>query len=95
MKVIQRGQADLMVCGGAEAVILPVTLLGFGAARALSTRNDDPARASRPFDQDRDGFVMAEGSGVLILEERNHALERGAKIYAEIEGYASPPTAIT
>lgn len=87
MKIIQRGAADMMVCGGAEAVVTPTTLLGFGSARAISTRNDDPAGASRPFDADRDGFVMSEGSGVLVLEEREHALERGAPILAEVVGY--------
>ncbi len=87
MKVIQRGQADIMVCGGAEAVITPVTLSGFNAARALSTRNDEPTRASRPFDKDRDGFVMSEGAGVLVLESLEGALARGAKIIAEVVGY--------
>ncbi len=87
MKIIQRGQTDLMVCGGAEAVITPVTLSGFGAARALSTRNDEPHRASRPFDKDRDGFVMSEGAGVLVLEELESALARGANIIAEVVGY--------
>jgi 3-oxoacyl-[acyl-carrier-protein] synthase II len=87
MKVIQRGAADIMVCGGAEAVVTPTTLQGFGTAKALSTRNDDPARASRPFDADRDGFVMSEGSGVLILESLESAQERGANIIAEIVGY--------
>lgn len=87
MKIIQRGQADLMVCGGAESVITPVTLKGFGSARALSTRNDEPAKASRPFDADRDGFIMSEGSGVLILEALESALERGADILAEVKGY--------
>lgn len=87
MKLIQRGVVDLMVCGGAEAVVTPTTLLGFGAARALSTRNDEPEKASRPFDADRDGFVMAEGAGVMILEELEHALERGATILAELKGY--------
>jgi len=87
MKVIQRGAADIMACGGAEAVVTPTTLQGFGSAKAISTRNDDPARASRPFDKDRDGFVMSEGSGVLILEALESAQERGAKILAEIAGY--------
>ncbi len=87
MKLIQRGAADLMVCGGAEAVVTPTTLLGFGSARAISTRNDEPGGASRPFDADRDGFVMSEGSGVMILEERERALERGAPILAELVGY--------
>jgi len=86
-KLIQRGVADLMVCGGAEAVVTPVTLLGFGSARAISTRNDEPHKASRPFDKDRDGFVMSEGSGILILEELTAALERGAEPLAEIVGY--------
>ena len=86
-KMIQRGAADFMVCGGAEAVVTPVTLSGFGAARALSIRNDDPPRASRPFDKDRDGFVMSEGSGVLILEDLESAQRRGVPILAEIIGY--------
>jgi len=86
-KLIQRGAADIMACGGAEAVITPTTLLGFGSARAMSTRNDEPQRASRPFDKERDGFVMSEGSGVLILEELSLALERGAPVLAEIIGY--------
>jgi 3-oxoacyl-[acyl-carrier-protein] synthase II len=87
MKVIQLGAADIMACGGAEAVVTPTTLQGFGSAKALSTRNDDPARASRPFDADRDGFIMSEGSGVLILEALETALERGANIIAELVGY--------
>ena len=87
MKLIQRGATDAMVCGGAEAVITSLTLKGFSAAKALSTRNDDPEKASRPFERDRDGFVMSEGSGILILEELDHALERGANILAEIKGY--------
>ncbi|CAO0820158.1 3-oxoacyl-(acyl carrier protein) synthase 2 [Desulfarculales bacterium] len=87
MKVIQRGQADIIVCGGAEAVVTPMTLSGFNAARALSTRNDEPTRASRPFDKDRDGFVMSEGAGVMVLESLEGALARGAKIIAEIVGY--------
>lgn len=87
MKLIQRGAADIMVCGGAEAVVTPTTLQGFGSAKALSTRNDDPAKASRPFDLDRDGFVMSEGSGVLILESLESAQERGAAIIAEVVGY--------
>jgi 3-oxoacyl-[acyl-carrier-protein] synthase II len=84
---IQCGGVDLMVCGGAEAVITPITLAGFNAARALSTRNDEPARASRPFDKDRDGFVMGEGAGVMVLEELRAAQNRGAEIIAEIKGY--------
>jgi 3-oxoacyl-[acyl-carrier-protein] synthase II len=87
MKTIQRGAADVMVCGGAESVITPITLKGFGAARAISTRNDEPEKASRPFDKDRDGFIMAEGSGILVLESLEHALERGADILAEVKGY--------
>ena len=86
-KIIQRGDADAMVCGGAEAAITPMGVGGFAAMRALSTRNDDPEHASRPFDADRDGFVIGEGSGILILEEHEHARARGAKIYAEMAGY--------
>ena len=86
-KIIQRGDADAMLCGGAEAAITPMGVGGFAAMRALSTRNDDPEHASRPFDADRDGFVIGEGAGVLILEELEHAKSRGAKIYAEVAGY--------
>ncbi|WP_314000407.1 beta-ketoacyl-ACP synthase II [uncultured Paenibacillus sp.] len=86
-KMIQRGDADVMICGGAEATIRPTGLAGFCSMRAMSTRNDEPEKASRPFDIDRDGFVMGEGSGILILESLEHALKRGAKIYAEIIGY--------
>jgi len=86
-KIIQRGDADAMLCGGAEAAITPMGVGGFAAMRALSTRNDDPEHASRPFDADRDGFVIGEGAGVLILEELDHAKSRGAKIYAEVVGY--------
>jgi 3-oxoacyl-[acyl-carrier-protein] synthase II len=86
-KIIQRGDADAMVCGGAEAAITPMGVGGFAAMRALSTRNEDPEHASRPFDADRDGFVIGEGAGVLVLEELEHALARGAKIYAEMAGY--------
>jgi 3-oxoacyl-[acyl-carrier-protein] synthase II len=81
------GECDIVVTGGAEAVICATGVAGFSAMKALSTRNDDPARASRPFDKDRDGFVMSEGSGILVLEELQHALARGAKIYAEVCGY--------
>jgi 3-oxoacyl-[acyl-carrier-protein] synthase II len=86
-RLIQRGYAQAMICGGAEAAVTPLSVAGFASARALSTRNEDPARASRPFDRDRDGFVMGEGAGILLLEELGHALSRGAKIYAEIVGY--------
>lgn len=84
---IKYGLCDMVVSGGAEAVICPLGVGGFSAMKALSTRNDDPKAASRPFDKDRDGFVMAEGSGMLVLEELEHALARGARIYAEIVGY--------
>ncbi len=86
-KIIQRGDADAMICGGAEAAITPMGVGGFAAMRALSTRNDDPEHSSRPFDADRDGFVIGEGAGILILEELEHARARGAKIYAEMAGY--------
>ncbi len=86
-KLIQRDEADIMICGGAEATIRPTGMAGFCSMRAMSTRNDEPEKASRPFDSDRDGFVMSEGSGVLILEELEHAKKRGAKIYAEVVGY--------
>ncbi|MGO8734156.1 MAG: beta-ketoacyl-ACP synthase II [Terriglobia bacterium] len=86
-KLIQRCAADVMICGGAEAAITPMGVGGFAAMRALSTRNHEPARASRPFDRDRDGFVVGEGSGILILEELGFALKRGAPILAEVVGY--------
>ncbi len=86
-KLIQRGVADAMITGGVEAALTPLGVAGFNAMRAISTRNDQPEKASRPFDRDRDGFVMGEGSGIVILEALDHALERGASIYAEIIGY--------
>ncbi len=87
LMLIQRGDADIIVVGGSEAAICPMGVGGFNAMKALSTRNDDPKTASRPFDKDRDGFVMGEGAGVLILETLEHALNRGAKIYAEFAGF--------
>jgi len=86
-RIIKFGDADAMICGGAEASILPMGLAGFGNMKALSTRNDEPERASRPFDVDRDGFVMGEGAGMVVIEEYEHAKKRGAQIYGEIVGY--------
>ena len=86
-EIIKRGGADIMIAGGSEAAITPMGIGGFGALRALSTRNDEPSRASRPFDKDRDGFVVGEGAGVLILEDYESARRRGARIYAELVGY--------
>ena len=86
-RLIQRGDADAMICGGAESAITPMSVAGFAAMKAMSTRNDDPKHASRPFDQTRDGFVIGEGAGLIILEELEFAKKRGARIYAEIVGY--------
>ena len=87
MRIIQRGDADVMIAGGAEAIIIPLTIAGFCQMKAMSTRNDEPTRASRPFDADRDGFVCGEGGGLLIVESLEHALRRDARIYAELIGY--------
>jgi 3-oxoacyl-(acyl-carrier-protein) synthase len=89
MDLIRQNRADIVLAGGAEGVIIEECIAGFSAMGALSTRNDDPQAASRPFDRDRDGFVLAEGAGVLVLEELNHALTRGATIYAEVLGFAT------
>jgi len=88
-KIIERGDADVMICGGAESAITPMSIAGFASMRALSTNNDDPVHASRPFERDRDGFVIGEGAGIMILEELESAKRRGAKIYAEIVGYGA------
>ena len=89
LRIIQGGRADIVVAGGSEAAIFPSGLAGFCSMRALSTRNDNPEKASRPFDRERDGFVMGEGAGIIILEELEHARQRGSKIYAEVKGYGS------
>ena len=86
-RIIERGDADVMICGGAESAITPMSVAGFAAMRALSTRNNEPQKASRPFDAERDGFVIGEGAGIVILEELEFAKKRGAKIYAELVGY--------
>ncbi len=91
----QDGRRRHFLAGGAEATIVPIGIGGFSAMKALSTRNDEPKRASRPFDRDRDGFVMGEGAGVIVLEELEHAKARGAKIYCELVGYGLPATPTT
>ena len=88
-RTIKMGDAQIMFAGGAEAAVIPIGIGGFCAMKAMSTRNDDPKHASRPFDKDRDGFVMGEGAGVMVLEELEHAKKRGAKIYCEIAGYGN------
>ena len=89
MKIIQRGSADVMVAGGTEAAVSPICIAGFENMKAMSTRNDDPQTASRPFDSDRDGFVLGEGAGVVVLESLEHAMARGARIYCELVGYGT------
>jgi 3-oxoacyl-[acyl-carrier-protein] synthase II len=84
--MIRAGEADVVVCGGAEACIIPITMAGFAQARTMSTRNDDPARASRPWDMGRDGFVLGEGAGIVVLERTEHAAARGARVYARLAG---------
>src|SRR5205085_1485426 len=89
LRLLRYGDADAMVAGGSEAAITPLGYAGFCSARTLSTRNDAPTQASRPFDKNRDGFVMGEGAGVVVLETLEHALERGATIYGELSGYGA------
>src|SRR5262249_55964760 len=89
MRTIQHNEADIIITGGTEATVTPMGVGGFVAARALSERNEAPTKASRPFDKNRDGFVLSEGAGVLVLEELEHAKKRGAKIYAELIGYGA------
>ena len=86
-EIIKRGDADIMICGGSESAVCRLGMIGFAAMRALSARNDEPTKASRPWDKDRDGFIIGEGSGILVLEEYEHAIKRGAKIYAEVAGF--------
>ena len=86
-EIIKRGDADIMICGGSESAVCRLGMIGFAAMRALSARNDEPEKASRPWDKDRDGFIVGEGSGILVLEEYEHAIARGAKIYAEVAGF--------
>jgi len=86
-EIVKRGDADIMICGGSESAVCRLGMIGFAAMRALSARNDDPEHASRPWDRDRDGFVVGEGAGILVLEEYEHAVKRGAKIYAEVAGF--------
>ena len=88
-RIIQNDEADIMICGGAEAPVTPVSFAGFCSMKAMSTRNDEPLKASRPFDADRDGFVMGEGAGIVVLEELEHAKKRGVKIFAEVVGYGA------
>src|SRR5207237_2229006 len=88
-EIIRRGQADVMVAGGAEAAVLPLPIGAFATMHAMSRRNDSPQRASRPFDRDRDGCVLAEGSAVLVLEDRDRAVARGARIYGDLVGYVA------
>ena len=86
-EIIKRGDAEIMICGGSESAVCRLGMIGFAAMRALSARNDEPEKASRPWDKDRDGFIVGEGSGILVLEEYEHAIARGAKMYAEVAGF--------